>query len=62
MNIIETIWGVFRDYLTGTTARTTHGWYSVYRKAWDKVQQSTIEENVVGMKARLQSIIDAKSL
>jgi hypothetical protein len=60
MNILETIWGVFRGNITGKTAKTTDGWYAVYRKAWAEVQQSTIEENVVGMQARLKSIIEAE--
>lgn len=59
-NIIETVWGVFRGKLRQSKAKTTNGWYAIYRRAWDQIQQSTINKLVAGMQARLESIIEAE--
>jgi hypothetical protein len=41
-------------------AKCTDGWHVAYRAAWSKVKQSTINQLVAGMPAKLQSIIEAE--
>ena len=62
INLIKNVWGVFRDLLTHSKAKTTDGWYSVYRSAWMNLKLSTINKLVEGMHDRLQSIIDAEGI
>ena len=61
-NIIENVWGMFRNELTGKKAKCTDGWYAAYRAAWGEVKQGSINQLVDGMQARMESIIDAKGM
>jgi hypothetical protein len=59
-NIIENVWGMFRNQLTGKKAKSTDGWYAAYRAAWGEVKHASINKLVDGMQARMEGIIEAK--
>jgi hypothetical protein len=59
INIIENVWGVLNNNLQGCKARGTSGWLTAIKKAWEKIDTTTIDALVGGVGARLQKIVDA---
>jgi hypothetical protein len=60
LNIIENVWGVMRLKLEGVRAKTSSTWRAAIINAWEHVDQSTINQLVDGVPARMQAIIDAE--
>lgn len=58
LNIIENCWGIMDTMLLGAKKRSTQGWYSAIERAWDKVQQSSIDKLVGSLRDRMHRIID----
>jgi hypothetical protein len=61
LNIIENVWGVLVEKLRGVKAKTSSAWHAAIIKAWERVEQSTIDNLVDGMPARMQQVIDAEN-
>lgn len=60
INIIENVWGVLTNFIQGGKAKTPNGWQQIIEAAWAKVGQSTIDDLVAGVPARLESIMAAE--
>jgi len=60
INVIESLWGVYKGKLKHAKGRSTDGWYKILRKAWDSISMTTINKLVDGVPARVQAIINAE--
>lgn len=60
INVIESLWGVYRGKLKKAKGKSTDQWYKIFRDAWDNISMTTINKLIDGAPARVQSIIDAK--
>jgi hypothetical protein len=60
LNSIEDVWGVLAGKLRGVKAKTSSTWRAEIIRAWEQVEQSTINKLVDGVPARMQEIIDAE--
>lgn len=61
MNIIEIVWGVLDTKLRGMPARlppTPDGWRRRINKAWDSIDQSTIDMLVGSVRDRMNQIVE----
>jgi hypothetical protein len=54
------VWGVLAGKLRGVKAKTSSTWRAEIIRAWEQVEQSTINKLVDGVPARMQEIIDAE--
>lgn len=59
INIIENVWGILSNLLVKAHANSSQEWRQAIQNAWARVQQSSIDELVRGVPARLESIIAA---
>lgn len=58
INIIENVWGVLDTKLLGTRASSVDGWRIAIKKAWNNIQQSTIDKLVAQVKPRMAQIVE----
>lgn len=59
LNIIEYVWGVFDTKLCSKHGRgrsTPYGWRQAVMKAWDEIDQSTIDQLVAGVRPRIAEV------
>ena len=57
--IIEYVWGVFDTKLCSKHGRgrsTPYGWRQAVMKAWDEIDQSTIDQLVAGVRPRIAEV------
>jgi hypothetical protein len=57
INIIENVWGVLDSKLLGCRARKPEGWRRCVRKAWEAIDQSTIDKLVASVPARIGQVL-----
>jgi hypothetical protein len=63
LNIIENVWGVLDTKLKGLTGRkprTPDGWRRRINKAWDSIDQSTIDLLVAQVRGRIAAVVEKK--
>jgi hypothetical protein len=60
INVIENCWAMLDQELNRSRAKCTAKWYHRIRAAWEKVDQSSINKLVDGVRDRLQSIEESK--
>jgi hypothetical protein len=60
INIIEPTWGAFNQKMIGKRAYKTPGWRKQLKKAWEAVEQSTIDTLVAQVNDRMQQISEAE--
>ena len=58
INVIENCWGLLDTKLLGHKAKSTDGWYSAIQKAWDEIDQGTIDHLVTTVKHRMQQVVE----
>ena len=59
LNIIENTWGVLDANLLGVVSKSNAAWRAEICRAWEQVQQSTIDALVAGMRERMEKVIEA---
>lgn len=57
LNVIENCWGMLNNNLTKCKAESADGWRKRINLAWEGVQQGSIDALVMGMRARIQSVL-----
>jgi hypothetical protein len=59
LNIIENVWGILDGKLLKMKASTTEGWRNNIKRAWNMINQTSIDKLVEGLPDRMGQIIHA---